>query len=341
MEPGEWIELALEGRGSLSLAALVRKLVPLSDLRKLATAHGLRPKGFRVERAGARQLGDLLAEQFLTNDRLRQELAERISAATRIEASTEETEPAKPSTQDVAALSYRLERAERAAKTERTSASKARRSLEESVELRNQVQREVENLTRQLNELERNRAAEGREVERLRARCEELASSDSEALLVQLREEGEEHRRSDDSQRRAIAELTSRARELELLVAELESYLPRGQKQRLKLKRKEQASEVPAAGWLPCYTDDFLNSLEELENEPLRRVHAAVAQLVLQGPEYPGLHAKALKGGGDLWSIRAGVHHRVYFQRDGNRVVLQHAGTREDQETYLKKFLHG
>jgi len=323
----------------VSLASLVRRLIPLPELRKLATAHGLKPKGFRVERAKAEQLASLLAEQFLTNERLQEELAQRLADATRVEIQV--SEPATKSDVTDTALSYRLERAQRDAETQRASARKARKSLQESVEQRDEARRQIAELTRRIAELERVRDVDRRELLELRARCSELERDSVRSELDQLRKERDEWCIVDVNQRRTIAELSTRARELELLVAELESYLPRGQKERLRLKRRDQASEVTVAGWLPCYTDEFLRSLSELEAEALRRVHTAVAQLILHGPEYPGLHAKALKGTEDLWSIRAGVHHRVYFQRDGNRVILQHAGTREDQETYLKKHLQG
>ena len=60
-------ERALEDGGSLSLALLLEHLAPVARLRALAVEFGVTPKGgFRIERAPARVLAPLLAEELPT-----------------------------------------------------------------------------------------------------------------------------------------------------------------------------------------------------------------------------------------------------------------------------------
>ena len=88
----------------------------------------------------------------------------------------------------------------------------------------------------------------------------------------------------------------------------------------------------------------FYREIEAEGDDPWSRwlerrevARAAVARLVLEGYDYPGLHSKALKGMGGLWSIRAGEPPRVYLTRDGDVVRFEGAATREEQPTYLRK----
>jgi hypothetical protein len=64
----------------------------------------------------------------------------------------------------------------------------------------------------------------------------------------------------------------------------------------------------------------------------------AIARLCHDGPCYPCLETKRLEGLDNLWSIRATIKHRVYFQgpTDGNFLVVG-VEDREDQPTYLRR----
>ena len=134
-----------------------------------------------------------------------------------------------------------------------------------------------------------------------------------------------------------IAILSYRERELEGMVHDLEALLPRGQKERWRLKKRSLEPLPAAQVLLPRFTEAFLRSLEHLNSADVRRVYIAIAQMILMGQDYPGLHAKNLKGMGGLLSVRAGMHLRLYFLREGDNVDFLHAGSREEQPTYFKK----
>lgn len=313
-------------------------MIPVAELRRIAASHGLKPKGgFRVQRASAKQLGELLADRLGGDDAVRGELAGLLptgepeaSGANGPQDGHDERLRA-----ELVRLNLKLEKSEKRAKREQDSAQKARRSLQLAVESRRKNEARIAELTNRSSDLARRYEAVESELARLRKRCAEFEKRDVAREGELLGRRVEELEQAGEESRREIAELSSRNRKLEELTRELESYLPRGQKERLRQLRRE--SEEPTALLTPFFAEDFLRSLEGFEVETLRRIHVAIAQLVLSGIDYPGLQVKVLKGVKGLHSMRAGIHHRVYFRRDGDLIVFEHAGSREDQPGYLKK----
>ncbi|MAE77315.1 MAG: hypothetical protein CMJ85_10655 [Planctomycetes bacterium] len=343
MNAEKWIEAILQGKGSVSLTWLLHSGVSVKRLRAIARDHGLKPKGFRVERARAKQLAGLLAEAFALNDLVRAELAQELVAHygpgeasdTRANESTELASSASTDSARPAALEKALEQARAATERAKKSAAKARRSKQEALAARDLAEGQLAELTCTQGQQARAVADADRRAAQLEARVEELARDNSARDHAELTARLAELVDREESGRRRIAELTSHSRRLADEVEELEGMLPRGQRER---RRKQAVSSEPTpATFLPRFSDEFLRCLVDLENEHQRKVFAAIARLLLQGFDYPGLHAKQLKGLGGLWSIRAGEGLRVFLLRDGDTVTLEGACTREEQPTFLKK----
>ncbi|MEZ5987675.1 MAG: hypothetical protein R3F30_00825 [Planctomycetota bacterium] len=160
----------------------------------------------------------------------------------------------------------------------------------------------------------------------------------SERRLAEAAQRIAELEQADQQRRLDLATARSRIRELEAEVEELEGLLPRGQKERRKQKRRSEEEARTQASLLPVLEPDFLAALGRLPETDQRRVFSALAQVVLHGLEVPGLATKILKGKGELMSVRAGIHLRIYFHRDGDRLRLLHVGTREEQDSFLKRW---
>jgi len=342
MEAQSWVELILAGKGRIALDSLLAKLLSLGELREIALRHGLKPKGFRVQRATVGQISTLLSDSFGRVPELQPELGAILERAF---AAAEDRTADASGTDDLASVVAKqrdrfviLERemADLRSKVERESASarKARESRSEAIAKRDAAEHAKHELEIRVCELERVRDVQRLELEQRRATGSEKETPEA-AELAQLSRAFEETRRSEAEARKRIAELMSRCRALEDANEELESFLPRGQRERRRqLSRQSEAAPEQV---LPRFTDEFFRSLGDLEVDQERTVFAAIARLVLQGFDYPGLHAKSLKGLGGLWSIRAGEHLRIYLVRDGDTATFEAAGTREEQSTYLKK----
>ena len=347
MQAEDWIEVLLAGKGRLSISALLAKRIELAQLRELATAHGLKPKGFRVEKAKAKQLADLLAERFALHERLREAIGEALAAADASEADARAGDAADEAADEdkaaIATVERELEQLGHELATLRSaharaeaSADKARKSRDAAIEEREQAERAAEEATRRASAGERELRAARREIEELAGSG---ASADAAARRAELAEaSAREASERDRTQRLKLAELTSRVRELESEVEELESWLPRGSNERRKRLARSLAQGERAAGVTPIFREEFFRTLDELEHDARRRIWIAIARLVLHGWEYPGLQAKALKGMGGLYSIRGADHLRVYLLHQGDEAVILAAGKREEQDTFLKRW---
>jgi hypothetical protein len=318
------------GKGTdLPLALLLEHAVPVRALRQLAREHGLTPKGgFRIDRAPARVLAGMLAEQ---------REPERLDAVLRLLLPAEAPSPsrdgvadddaAEPEAADALLHLRDAELARQRDELERTREGMARGREREADLARKlqQAEQEVVLLRRELAhrrpEEPRNDAArEGREALR---RVHEL-ERERDAMLG-----------ADAELRRQLAEQQSRVRELEGTVAELDSLLPKG-----KRRRKPQPEPPPAPErrfLLPRFLPSFYKSLEGKDRRAVEKAIQAVLLFCTEGHAYPGLEVKQL-GGQDTWSLRASLGLRVYFRPlpDGEIELLE-LGDREDQHTTLRR----
>lgn len=338
MKAEEWIQAILAGKGKVPLSSLLAREVPLAALRGVALEHGLKPKGFRVERAGADQLGELLAEHFVRDTVVQQQLAELLASSGADSGADRPPAAAPPGWQErAAALERELGEARARVKKERQSAAKARATTHDAIQKRAATEARATELRARLQDLARELEAKTAQLAALEARRDQEGAAQRDRAFADLAARVAELEARDEAARRKNAELMSRIRAVEEENDELESLLPRGQRERRKHGRRGIASETTAI-LLPRFSADFLRDLAGLGAEQERRVFAAVARLVLQGLDYPGLHAKALKGMRGLISIRASESLRIYLEREGDEAKLKGVATREQQATYLKKW---
>ncbi len=344
MSAEAWNSLILECADSNSLSTLLAVLLDLPTLRRIAIAKGIGAKGFRVEKASAQRLAPLLVKEAAKHEGLRGELAAAL-AQLQVGSQTQEQESVKSvlavDPVQVKALELRLGKAEKKSLREAASARKARESLQKSLEDLEALARSEADLRRQLSQL-------SRDCEELRARVQESREPAAERQekraaqahreRVRLEERVEDLEQLDRAHRLDEADFLSRIRELESLVQELDALLPRGKKERIKQFRKSQVERKDTPGLVLLYSREFLDALERITESDQHRIHVTLAQVVLGGLDQHGLRVKSLKGGGELLSLRSGLHYRVYFTRSGDRLYLHHVGTREEQDTFLKKW---
>ena len=341
MKPETWKELILADKGVIPLSRLLAVLLSVEELRKLASSHGLKLKGgFRVQKAQSGKLAELLGETALSNDRLRDELANELAkAAPTSSRSSKDPDASQLELERTRAklesLTLKSEKAEQKLMRERGSAKKARKSLAAVLEKQQDSQKELDAVRAECRQLQRRLDRQSDELSALEAKGHVGRQEGLDRASLLRRQTLLEAK--DAKSRKKIAILSSRERELEGMVHDLEALLPRGQKERWRLKKRSLEPLPAAQVLLPRFTEAFLRSLEHLNSADVRRVYIAIAQMILMGQDYPGLHAKNLKGMGGLLSVRAGMHLRLYFLREGDNVDFLHAGSREEQPTYFKK----
>ena len=83
--------------------------------------------------------------------------------------------------------------------------------------------------------------------------------------------------------------------------------------------------------------DKFYKSLEGKERRSIERGVQAVLLFCTEGPSYPGLEVKQIEGQ-EIWSLRASLKLRVYFELLEERCVeFVAVADREDQHTTLRR----
>ena len=310
-------ERVLADDGQLPLALLLEHLVPVARMRDLARRHGLSPKGgFRIERAPARVLAPLLAEQR-DGERLDGVLSLLLPAPSGPEAAAEAQALLALREAEVQRLRDELERARDGAARGREREVACERRFEHA-------QQELVRLRRALDERSRSSApppAPGRDDKELLRRLHEL-ESEREGFVA-----------TDEALRRRLAHTQSRVRELEEELAELNALVPPGRRRRRPAPEPVEERRFR----LPRFTPSFYKSLEGKDRRSIERAVQAVFLFCTEGHAYPGLEVKQL-GGQDTWSLRASLGLRVYFRPlpDGD-VELLELGDREDQNTTLRR----
>lgn len=313
------VELVLAGKGKVSLHDLLVTLVPLARLRQLARDRGLSPKGFRVDAAPAAGLAAALVRDL--DPELVQEACAALLATRRAEgpsATMPVAAPVAPSDASAEALARTEQMLQRA----------------QEANLRD------EGL---IAELERRLAAEQERGAVLRGQLAALAQRpppsdamgpDREVVreLHDARIELESFARAEEDYRRRLAEQKAELRAAEGRIEELQAKVPRGK------QRKTPPPPPPAERFrIPHFSAEFYRSIEGRDRRAVEAVFDAVFRLAVAGFGYPGLQVKQL-GGVDLWSLRAGIKLRVYFQPRGDGDVdILAVGDREDQPTLLRR----
>ncbi|MBL8751267.1 MAG: hypothetical protein JNK78_19070 [Planctomycetes bacterium] len=324
-------ERVLAGSGELPLALLLEHLVSVDRLRDLARKHGLSPKGgFRIDKAPAHVLAPLLAEQR-ESDRVDEVLAllvpEGRSEAKRM--------PKAPSTESAASPDAAAVLALREAEIVRL-----RDDLERARESAARAQKREGELTKRLEDGERDMVVLRQQVERSARRAEPDASPRDEGAALRRRVRELEDERdgllaADEALRRQLAHNQSRLRGLEAEVEELREAVPKGRR-----KKKDPPPEPPPESRsfrLPWFLPSFYKSLEGKDRRAVERAFQAVLLFCTEGHSYPGLEVKQM-GGQDTWSLRASLGLRVYFRPRGDgEIELLELADREEQHTTLRR----
>ena len=323
-------EQVLKRDGQVPLELLLVLLAPVEELRKVAQKLGLSPKGgFRIERAPAKVLAEVLGEQRDAK-RLEDILALLLP------------KPEAPPSPD--AEQHRVDK-------EGLAEARALLSLRDAevVRLRDQLERARESqargrvreadLERQLlltqEELTRERRAMHEQRKALEVEPTTREDRDLQHRLHELQAERESLLAADHEMRRKRSRDRSRTRELEEEVAELESLIPASRRRKKKPMLPEPEQERRTL--VPIFLPSFYKSLEGKERRSIERAVQAILLFCTEGHGYPGLEVKQL-GGQDTWSLRASLGLRVYFRPlpDGDIEVLE-LGDREDQNTTLRR----
>ena len=163
MSPDDWIALGLTPRARFTFSLILARAFSVSKLRSLAKSHGTKPKGFRVDKAGADQLANALGEDFIHNEALRKGVADAL-----VERFADSPDTAAAPDPETAVRSAEIERLRvenerlraRVAKLEQ-SATRATRSRDEAIEERTALAAERVRLEARTTALER-------ELEKLR-----------------------------------------------------------------------------------------------------------------------------------------------------------------------------
>jgi hypothetical protein len=323
-------ERVLKADGSLPLELLLLHLAPVEQLRHVAQKLGLSPKGgFRIDRAPAKVLAPLLAEQ-----RDAKKLEDVLSLLL-----PKPPEPPSPEAEQQQADAAAVIEARALLALRESDASRLRDELERARESQARARVREAELERQLSATQEELAHERRATHEAKKLASTIHVSrdekDLQHRLHELEAERESFLAADAEARRQSARDRSRTRQLEDEVAELESLIPASRRRKKKPMLPEP--EADRRILVPHFLPSFYKSLEGKERRSVERAIQAILLFCTEGHAYPGLEVKQL-GGQDTWSLRASLGLRVYFRplTDGDIEVIE-LGDREDQNTTLRR----
>lgn len=299
-------------------------------MRTLAQKFGLSPKGgFRVERAPAKVLAPLLAEQR-DQKNLRDVLTLLLPKPA----------PAKsPDTEQLREQAAELSEVRAVLALRDADVVRLRKEIERAREGQNRARASEMDLERQLSTTQEELARAKRLLHEAERRPSEALPQREERETAHRMHELEAEREgllaAEQALRRQLARDHSRTRELEDEVAELESLIPASRR-----RKKKPMLPEPKLGrriLVPHFLPSFYKSLEGMERRSVERAVQAVLLFCTEGHAYPGLEVKQLNGQ-DTWSMRASLGLRIYFRpiSEGDIEVLE-LGDREDQNTTLRR----
>lgn len=323
-------EQVLKNNGDVSLQLLLECLSDVADLRALAQQFGLSPKGgFRVEKAPAKVLAPLLAEQRDAKN-LKDVLATLLVRPSQEDAAD---------TEGLARLEEQVKEAQALLSLRDTEVARLRDEIERSREGQTKArEREVE-IERQLAQAQEDLARARRSLHDAQHQKAAVPASrddrDLEHRLHEMEAERESLLAAEQALRRQLARDHSRTRELEDEVAELESLIPASRR-----RKKKPMAPLPEAErriLVPHFLPSFYKSLENKDRRSIERAVQAVLLFCTEGHAYPGLEVKQM-GGQDTWSMRASLGLRIYFRPIGDGdIELLELADREDQDTTLRR----
>lgn len=323
-------ERVLKADGSLPLELLLLHLAPVEQLRKVAQKLGLSPKGgFRIERAPAKVLAPLLAEQ-----REAKHLEDVLALLL-----PKPPEPPPPEAQQLQADHEAFTEARALLALREADVTRLRGELERARESQARARAREADFERQLSGTQEELAHERRATHDAKklASTTPVSRDDKELQhrLHELEAERESFLAADAETRRQSARDRSRMRQLEDEVAELESLIPASRRRKKKPMLPEPAAERRIL--VPHFLPSFYKSLEGKERRSVERAIQAILLFCTEGHAYPGLEVKQL-GGQDTWSLRASLGLRVYFRHlAGRGIEVLELGDREDQNTTLRR----
>lgn len=308
--------------GRIPLANLLASLIEVEQLRDLAKKHGKTPKGYRVEKAKATMLADLLSDSE-SPDVLREACAllldAKISASEDDAAATLTAEKLRSHRErEVQGLQADLQRCR----------SQLARAREREADWHQRIHLEEERVAKLRSEVDGLREAPRAEQPDQALPDQSRRIRELELDLLALGEAGE-------ALRRLLALRAARIRELEGSLAEIEPLVPKGRRPK---KQPPPPEPVLAEGFrLPHFQASFYKSLEGKDRRSLEKAMQALLLFCVEGPSYPGLEVKQLEGM-ELWSMRASLKLRVFFQlRSDGDVDFLALADREDQHTTLRR----
>ncbi len=323
-DPAQLHAEALARKGALRLAWLLGRCVPIADLRALAKRFGLTPKGFRLERADAMQLGELLAALELPEvfEAACTALAAVLAAPAQADRTAAPASDYKPilelKDKELAQCRAELGRAREIAQRQRDKEAELTRRLAQAEEESIRMHKVLDELRHELAARPGRVDEPGPAAQRQRDLERDLADANTIEEALRFR----------------LSEQQARIQQLEAEVEALAALVPKG-------RRKAPPPPPPAPRErvrVPHFTPGFYRSLEGKERRSIERAIQAVFLYCTEGPSYPGLEVKQLEGM-SLWSMRAALKLRVYFTlRPDGDVDIEALADREDQHTLLRRW---
>ena len=321
------LRVVLEQEGKVPLERVVQELLPVGTLRDLARKHGLSPKGYRIEKAPAPRLAKLLID--VRNPTLVTEVLELLLELR-----------GTGDAQDAGELAGRVSELEALLRLREGELRGARQEVDKQRAQASQHRDRESELTASLGRAEERAIAARAEADQLRRQQGASPAPvpgpgrDDARRLHELEREVEELGLAEEGHRRHAAERQARIRELEGQVADLEARVPKGRK---PPKEKVEAPLLADTFRLPRFTPAFYKSLEGKERRHVEQAFQAALLFCTEGPSYPGLEVKQIEGQ-EIWSLRASLKLRVYFELLEERCVeFVAVADREDQHTTLRR----
>jgi regulator of replication initiation timing len=324
----ELMQALLTGRGSVAAGVLLRFLLLEPELRELCARFDLKPKGgFRIEKAPLHLLLPVLEKALLERDEVRDAVAAAVTAQAAAPAA-EKTAPADPQRDRLVELK---DQEIRRLKDEADQAREVAGRRGEHVEA---LQRRIDELMDEAAQIRAEREFLRRELDRLGKSPREPQDSDRDIVgflrrVEQLETLNEELRRSLAVEATNIATLQAETDELRSKVPDWRKKTPQPPPADLP---QQDAGVFP----IPVFTPDFYRSLVDRDRRVVQAAFQAVFLLVSRGPSYPGLETKRLEGTSSLWSIRATIKHRVYFEFGQGEFKVLRLEDRREQDRFLR-----
>ena len=327
----ELIQAVLAGRGAVPATLLLRFLLAEAALRELCGRFDLKPKGgFRVEKAPLHLLLPVLEKALLERDEVRQAVATALTAAAAPPPVPADKAPAGDAQRD-----RLLELKDQEIRRLRDEADKAREVAARRGERTEHLQRRIDELQDEAAQIRAEREMLRRELDRAgKAGDPEPGSADKE--MVALLRRVEQLEALNEELRRSLALEATNIATLQAETEDLRSRVPDWRKKQPAPPPPDLPPIDTASFPIPVFSSEFYRSLAGRDRRVAQAAFQAVFLLVSRGPGYPGLETKRLEGTSSLWSIRATIKHRVYFEFGEGEIRVLRLEDRREQDRFLR-----